>query len=194
MFELFVVVEVCHPHNQFEVHHIVDDYGEVPDILLEVPTAERANDGVETTCQRLGTIAEHGHIGLVAGQTIAVTIAAKELEAYVVVGGYPLQWVEFKGVFLGQSLDFRVFGVLIDVPHRAGIETTAPPIDVGVYKTVTLESAGATSLGECGVHIFGVCCCHLHHLFGDLLHTLLPALRPHTRDGRKREDSQSADK
>lgn len=117
----------------FEVHHVVDDHRVFPVAALahEVPAADDARHGREPSGEDPRRGVDGFEVFLLAGDPVGVAETAVHLESQVVVRAFLFEGIEFEGVFFGQFAECLVAGILIYIPERAGIESAAPPADVG---------------------------------------------------------------
>ena len=117
----------------FEVHHVVDDHRVFPVAALahEVPAADDARHGREPSGEDPRRGVDGFEVFLLAGDPVGVAETAIHLESQVVVRAFLFEGIEFEGVFFGQFAECLVSGILIYIPERAGIESAAPPADVG---------------------------------------------------------------
>ena len=120
--------------QQFQVHHIINDYRALPaacslPATVGIPRLDNACSRTETGGQRLGSLYNHILILCLTGQTISVQIAATDHETYIVMPLQVFYRVQVFRIFLGQLLPFLVAGQFISQPHAAGEKARAPVVN-----------------------------------------------------------------
>ena len=116
-------------HQQFEVHHVVDDDREFPTgrLRIDIP-AEGCTDGrIETARESMGRI-DHGLPPAgVSGDPQRVPVTAVGDETDIMVTGLLRFEIDLPGVFLSECPHPLISRLEIDVPEAAGEETRTPP-------------------------------------------------------------------
>ena len=175
---LFSDFPVSIGHQQFQVHHVVDDDGKVP--AVAVPAADGADGGIEAGGQFPGTGAEDA-VDLPGGKTVLFpdpggrppVEAAHQLEADVVVR-FPLQeGSQRQGMLHGERADRGIPCLPVNLPQAPRIEPAAPPSGVGGYKGIPLECPGTPPLGQDAVQIHGLHLREGKHPGAEFLHGFL---------------------
>ena len=113
-------------HQQFQVHHVVDDDGILP-AFAAFPAFDGAHPRVEPSGQFQGSVPQNGSGGD-SGNLRGVPETGIQLEADVVVGGRLNQSVQFMGVAVGPGGHVRIVRTGERVPEHARPETAAPPV------------------------------------------------------------------
>ena len=196
-FRHFAVAEV---HQQLQVHHIVDDDGEVP--LAVVPAADDPGRGQEPGREGAGAFFQDA-LDFQGRQDVFLPRVEKvddepspetghQLEANVVVGLVVQELGERQGVLHGQLPEKRIGRFPVDLPQHPGIESAAPPVDVRRDQFPVLEVPGAARWpvgaghdGKEAVHINGLHLCVREHALAQLGHRFLLRGARSARNGRE---------
>ncbi len=115
------------PHQQFEVHHVVDDDRILPFVLVVVPRADQPHFGLEARRQRARPGEQHLLVGLVSREAQPVAETAIEHEPHVVVVGGVFLPLDARGVHPSVFQHPGIAAVLVDVPQHAREKAAAPP-------------------------------------------------------------------
>ena len=198
--------------EKFQIHHIVDDNGDVP--RSPVPAADDAGLRDEPGGQGVGTAGEDGFRGEFffvalgkargAGRKVAGHFAERghQLEADVVVRLAVQPAGKGKGVPHGESHEPGIFRLLENLPQHPRVEPAGPPAEVAGHEGVTLEGAGAEPVarwpvgaghdGKEAVHIHGLHLREREHAFVQLVHRLFVRGARSARDGRECGEQKQA--
>ena len=121
---LLISCQLIYVEQQVQVHHIVNDYGEVP--RTEVPRAYTTDFRVETGAQIIRCFYEYGFNGVVRGEAESIAIAAIHHEAHV-MGTFQLTYrVQDVGIFDGAFFQLFIAGQFIGIPKASGEESAGP--------------------------------------------------------------------
>ena len=108
------------PGEQFEVHHVVDDYGALPSQpgapRGDVPGLDNATQRTKAGGQRRGSLQQYGPILFILSQPIAVAEAAVEDKPDVVVVGGVLLPLDAGGKIPGEFEYLPVVRVFEQIP------------------------------------------------------------------------------
>ena len=115
------------PHQQFEVHHVVDDDRILPFVAVVVPRADQPYFGFEARRQRARPGEQHLLVGLVSREAQSVAETAIEHEPHVMVVGGVFFPLDACGEHPGVLQHPGVAAVLVDVPQHAREKAAAPP-------------------------------------------------------------------
>ena len=100
--------------KQFEIHHVVDNHREC--IFRIIPGPCTSHLRIETGCKRIRSIHDNSLARLVSCQTKAVTIAAHDLETYVMVICTETKRFQTRLILQCQFLELRIIGIFIYQP------------------------------------------------------------------------------